>query len=352
MRRIGIILGIILGWGALSAQYNPGSRWDFRDLFSNEHWEMEEVMKFNRFIIDSTHITGLMIVHEGEVIFDYGDVEEVSYIGACRQSILAMLYGKYVEEGNIDLNATLGDLGVDDVNPLLPEEKKATVLNLLEGRSGIFLEDGYSGQPMITTFERGDPNARGSWMFSNWNIDVANYILESTSGNDVFQEFENQIALPLQFEDWDRSLQVKVGNPEKSRYQAFPIWLSTRDMARIGWLMYNKGSWNAQQLINEEWINEMIKPRTSAAEVNESIPFFKAINESFGYGLMWWLAEYENNENLEGAYVTFGSMGQCIAVFPAIHTVLAYKTHNKYWRNNSDAIRVEIVKRVADLYQN
>ena len=51
--------------------------------------------------------TGLLVVVGGRVLFEYGDVEEVSYLASVRKSILAMLYGNYVEDGTIDLEKTL-----------------------------------------------------------------------------------------------------------------------------------------------------------------------------------------------------------------------------------------------------
>ena len=45
-----------------------------------------------------------------------------------------MLYGKYVEDGTINLETTLGELGIDDIGVLLPIEKKATIHHLIQAR--------------------------------------------------------------------------------------------------------------------------------------------------------------------------------------------------------------------------
>ena len=49
-----------------------------------------------------------------------------------------MLYGKYVEDGTINLDATLKDLNIDDNDGLLDIEKKAKVRHLIAARSGVF----------------------------------------------------------------------------------------------------------------------------------------------------------------------------------------------------------------------
>ena len=64
--------------------------------------------------------TSLMVVAGGKIAFKYGDVTEVSYLASARKSILSMLFGNYVESGAIDLERTIGDLGIDDVGGLLP----------------------------------------------------------------------------------------------------------------------------------------------------------------------------------------------------------------------------------------
>ena len=55
-------------------------------------------------------------------------------------------------------------------------------------------------------------------------------------------------------EDFDRSIQEKSGNLTVSHSPAYHMWLSTRDMARIGELMLRKGRWNGTQLVPEDWV--------------------------------------------------------------------------------------------------
>jgi len=50
-------------------------------------------------------------------------------------------------------------------------------------------------------------------------------------------------------QDFERSRQQKSGNLKQSKYPAYHIWLSTRDMARIGYLMLREGQWSGRQII-------------------------------------------------------------------------------------------------------
>src|SRR5690606_26930744 len=83
--------------------------------------------------------TALMIVQDGKVIARWGDVSRKVKMASVRKSLLSALYGIAVEEGRIDLSASLADLGIDDNPPRLTEEEKtATVRDLLTSRSGIY----------------------------------------------------------------------------------------------------------------------------------------------------------------------------------------------------------------------
>src|SRR5688500_16973124 len=84
--------------------------------------------------------TGFMAVVGGRVLMDYGDLDTLSYLASVRKSILSMLYGNYVASGRVNLESTLAELGIDDIGGLLPQEKEATVRDLLTARSGVFHE--------------------------------------------------------------------------------------------------------------------------------------------------------------------------------------------------------------------
>ena len=67
--------------------------------------------------------TSMMVVVDGK-LFGYGALDRPSIVYSVRKSILAMLYGRYVDSGVIDLDRTLGELGIDDTGGLLPVERR------------------------------------------------------------------------------------------------------------------------------------------------------------------------------------------------------------------------------------
>lgn len=333
------------------AQVFPTQNWSYNEDPEADGWNSKKMEEFNRYIIDSTKITGFIIIHKGQVVFDYGDIEENSYIASCRKSVLSMLYGKYVENGDIILDKTLMELGVEDVKKMLPIEKEATIKDLISARSGIYLTGSNGGDLRDYAPERGTKEPGSYWLYSNYDFNMAGYLFEKETGKNIYDDVEDQLALPLGMQDWDRSLQRKYGDSTISIFPAYHMWFSTRDMARIGLLMLNRGKWNEKQVISEKWVNEMLKQRTTSEEIIENVPVMKTAVIQYGYGYMWWLFENSEDKRLKNAYSALGAMGQSISVFPEIDVVVAYKTKSDYGRRNSGIIGQLLLIKAIRLYE-
>jgi CubicO group peptidase (beta-lactamase class C family) len=286
-----------------------------------------KLAEFTDYLKENSDTTGMIILFEGKVIYEYGNCSEVSYIASCRKSVLSILYGKHVHEGKIDLNETLGHLGVDEDDGLLPVEKLATVDHLITSRSGVFhlpSNDGYDEKNIL---ERGSVQPGTYFVYNNWDFNVAGHVLELKTGNSIYQEFDEQLAVPLGFEDWDVQKQKKSGDLRKSRYPAYHIYISTRDMAKIGQLMLNEGMWNGQQIVPKAWVQKTTKPVVTAEVVNQREGLNAASPVQLSYGYMWWI--FENLYGLSdfnGAYTASGAGGQFITVIPKRKLVVAHKT--------------------------
>lgn len=67
--------------------------------------------------LKTQNTTGMMVVLGGRVLFEYGNVAEISKIASVRKSVLGMLFGKYVAKDARVLHATVKDLGLEDLEP-------------------------------------------------------------------------------------------------------------------------------------------------------------------------------------------------------------------------------------------
>ncbi len=333
------------------AQVFPGQSWSYNEDPESDGWNLNEMDEFKQYISDSTYITGFLIIHKGQIVFEYGNIEENSYIASCRKSVLSILYGKHVENGDINLDETLNELGIQDVKELLPIEKKATIKDLISARSGIYLTGSNGGDFRDYAPERGTKEPGSYWLYSNYDFNLAGYIFEKETGKNIYDDLEDQLAIPLGMQDWDRSLQRKYGDSRISLFPAYHMWFSTRDMARIGLLMLNRGKWNKKQIISERWVKEMLKQRTTSKEMIENVPILKNQMRQYAYGYMWWLYENSSDKRLKNAYSALGAMGQSISVFPEIDVVIAYKTNSVYRKSNSSRIGQLLLMNAIKLYE-
>ena len=321
----------------------PGKTWEYvgRSDLAAHGWSAEALQKTSAFIRDGSHTTGLVVVDRGRVVYQYGDIQELSYVASVRKSILSMLYGYWVENGTIKLDATLEDLKIDDIGGLLPAEKKATVRDVITARSGVYHPASYSGDDLAQAPPRGSQKPGTYMLYSNWDFNVAGFIFEQLTKRDIYDELQAQLAIPLQFEDWDRSAQHKEGDLTVSKYPAYPIWVSTRDMARIGYLMLSEGNWNGRQIVSRDWSRRIVSVVTPVPEMNPT----RRRDGYFGYGYMWWVWDGPKAIGpFKGAYSAVGAVGQWITVFPSLQLVIAHKTHNIYGRTTSAASWQRIIE--------
>ncbi len=278
--------------------------------------------------------TGLMVIVHGRVAFQYGDVREVSYIASCRKSVLSMMFGRYVENGMLDLAKTIGDLGIDDVGGLLPMEKTATVRDLITARSGVYHPAATKGGiPEGKGPERGRTKPGTKFLYNNWDFNVAGTVFEMIAATNIYCIFDKAYAEPLMLQDWDLARHRRTGDAGKSIHLAYHFHLSTRDMAKIGELMLRKGRWNGCQLVPADWVEESTKPVTT-------------FGDGSGYGYMWWTEPIGRPvPECEGMYCACGMYGQHITVIPALDMVVSHKSarngaHPTNSRDYKDLLRM------------
>lgn len=76
------------------------------------------------------------------------------------------------------------------------------------------------------------------------------------------------------------------------------IRMTPRDMARFGYLVLNKGTWNGTQIVPEQWVKESTSTQVTSTQINAS--------EEFGYGYQFWILP----QNLYGKGASKTGTGQ------------------------------------------
>jgi CubicO group peptidase (beta-lactamase class C family) len=130
-------------------------------------------------------------------------------------------------------------------------------------------------------------------------------ILERMTGMPVTEFAKEYLFDPLQISDylWHT---LADGNT----LTAGGMFMRPRDMAKIGYLILNRGQWHGQQILSEEWIDVSTRPYTSDNEL--------------GYGYYWWVSRYKGGNHLYETIFAAGHGGQRVMVVPKLNLVAVF----------------------------
>lgn len=267
---------------------------------------------------DAAGSGAVVAVFRGRVIAAWGDIDRPFSAHSVRKSLMSGLYGVLSEERLIDLDATLGALGIDDVTPLTDQEKQATVKDVISARSGVYLPAAYApaGQDEERP-ERGAHPPGSFWYYNNWDFNIAGVIIEQATGKSIYDAFDKKIARPLGMQDYDPKDGFAVYEPSQSRHPALTFKISARDLARFGQLYLDQGDWRGKRVLSADWVHVSTEPVSD-------------FGDGTGYGYMWWTyapgALGENYPLLaeHDLYMGRGTGGQAIFVIPDAGLIVAH----------------------------
>ena len=300
----------------------PGAEWEKIADPASVGWT-PTALEAVRAELSKLSTTAFMAIVDGRVLMEYGDVTVVSYLASVRKSVLSMLFGNYVASGKVRLNRTLAEIGIDEVEPLTPEEKKATVLNLITARSGIYHPASNAGDDLASAPPHGSQPPGSYYLYSNWDFNALGTIFEKETGRDIYDALESDLVKPIGMRDFDRASHRRSGDAKASMHLAYHMNFSTRDMARIGYLMLREGNWNGTQVVPAAWVRESTRAFTPVSEMNPP----QRRKGPFGYGYLWWVWDGPQATGpYRGAYTGLGAVGQQITIMPALNLVVVHKT--------------------------
>jgi CubicO group peptidase (beta-lactamase class C family) len=333
-------LGGIFWLGVSLVLAGAASAEELKLVFPVSDWERvkPETMDYSSEKLEALRVwlktqktTAMQVSVKGRVIFEYGDVKVVSKVASVRKSVLAMMYGKYHAEGKIDLKKTVEQLGLTDVQPFLPIEKGATLYDLLTARSGIYLPSG-NEELTAASPRRGAQTPGTYFQYQNWDFNAAGTAFEKVTGRELFEALETDVAKPIGMQDFARSLQRKNSSLPDSVHPEYAMYLSTRDMGRLGLLMLADGNWNGRQVMPKGWAARITTLVTPHSEMHPYALSLRTRTGLWGYGMLWWVWDAPNLLGMvtgpfQGAYSAIGANGQYITVLPAMDLVLAHKVN-------------------------
>lgn len=318
---LSLLVGLMLTACAPTAKPSyPGQTW--RKVESPEAlgWSSAQ-LKAARAYSEEIGSAAVMLIVNGEILDEWGDTTRKINIRSMMKPLMNALYGIAVEEGQINIQSTLAELGVDDNPPALtPAEKQARIIDLLQARSGVYHGSDADTLMMIRAMpERGSHPPGTFWVYHNWDFCALGGIYEQTTQRSLFADFDRLIAKPLAMEDFTLADTGKGSGPV-SRYPWYGFHLSARDLARFGLLYLRQGQWQETQIIPQQWIADSIKPYSDASSWGRG-----------GYGMLWWVTLnhrlFPNVEISGNAFAGTGYGGDYLVIIPDLDLVVVHRTN-------------------------
>ncbi len=299
-----------------------------------------EKLETARRYADSVRSAAVMVVHNGIVVAAWGDVARKLELHSVRKNLVSSLFGIAAARGTIDLDRTLGSIGIRDRDSLTRREQDARIRDLLAARSGIYLPAAYADQSQDEERPaRGSHGPDTHFFYNNWDFNVLGVVYERLTGSSLYDSFAREVAGPVGMEDFSPGDGFLVLEPSRSMHPAHTFRMSTRDLARFGLLYLNGGKWGQRQVIPRVWVDESTRPKS-------------ATGDRTGYGYLWWSREPGSmgdaypEANRRAMYYGTGTGGQLVLVIPSDNLVIIHRGDTDNGRPVSGRAAWQVVERI------
>ncbi len=277
----------------------------------------------------------LVIVRKGHVIadeyFDGWTADSIHTEQSVTKSVMSLITGIAIARGDVrGVDQPLVEL-LGSYAPIanLDDRKRAlTVRDVLTMRTGMdWNEDSYPGSPLETLNNlrtdwirfvidhpmREQPGTR--WQYNSGGVIALGGAVGIGSGMNTAEYARAHLFRPIGItgDKWYR------GFPDQLPHTGGGLFLSTRDLARVGYLVLRGGVWNGVQVVPESWIRESTRPVAT--------PTYRLGGRTAGYGYLWWLYALDGGppdaSTTDLVLAASGAQGQWLFIVPRYDLVVA-----------------------------
>ena len=260
----------------------------------------------------------LLVVKNGKLVFEtycrsQNDRDRFGHIQSVTKSITSLVFGIVRSEGYFDsLDKTLFSF-IPDKFPSDSKKKMITLRHLLTMTSGLsFDNDVFSIE--IYADKPEDPikyilnkpfyaNPGEEFYYRDCDPQLISYVIQSVTGKSVQQWAKERLFDRLDIEDyyWD-------SDHKGSTMGAHGLHLKSRDMAKIGQMVLDHGSWGTTQVVDSTWIAASTQKQISTT--------FQTEPTIYDYGFYWWIVPRWK------AFTTWGHGGNFMFIVPEKNLVV------------------------------
>jgi CubicO group peptidase (beta-lactamase class C family) len=281
---------------------------------------------------DMPRLRSLLVQWRGELVGEryFGGATRASRanIKSASKSVISALVGIAIAQGKIrGLDQTIGELLPVETRGLDSVKRAITVADLLSMRAGLQSTsfDNYGAwvtsrnwvahalrQPLVA--EPGGP-----MIYSTGSSHLLSAIITRATGMSTYRFAERNLARPLGI-----ALRPWQTDPQGIYFGGNDMYLTPRDMLRIGTLYLAGGRIGDRQVLAGAWIDSSFVPRTSS-------PYN---GNRYGYG--WWTRSAQGHD----IRYAWGYGGQFIFVVPSLELVVVATSDAESSREGSHTWRI------------
>lgn len=284
--------------------------------------------------LSETSALSLIIVRNGKLVYEkYYNEKSINNVYSVTKSFMSALTGIAIHEGFIgsENDAVEKYLPKYFKNLSDPRWKRITIKHLLTMTPG-FCEDfgkwTSSDDWVRETFSlplKYDPGVK--FQYANSATHLLSVILTKATGMSTRDFADKYLFGPIGIKspEW--------GADPSGFYTGYAnLYLKPYDLAKFGWLYYNRGKWGSTQVVPEEWVEK---------STNVQYDFNKESDTGYenGYGYKWWI----NGATGHHTFSATGYGGQSITVIQDLGIVVVI-TSNPDGAYISDEQRFQFLK--------
>lgn len=278
---------------------------------------------------DYTNINGIVIIRNGnlayEKYFNGKGPDDCHHVASVTKSVLSALIGIAIDKGYIkSFEEKVLDFFPKYISDANKQKQQITIRHLLTMTVPYPYEDWHEPLDILCQQQDwikytldiiGENGEIGAFKYSTAGAHLLSAILTESTGKSArafanehlftplgMKEIPNNKMNAYGFDDlFGKNVKGWVHDPNGHSTGGWGLTLTTRDMARFGYLYLNNGVWDHKRVLSETWIRD-------STEMNSN-----------NYGYLWWLRQ----EDGLFTYSAIGDGGNMICCIPKMNMVVA-----------------------------
>ncbi len=319
-------------WPSTDRNYWPTDGWETADM--EDHDMNSSMMTLAHEFAQNDPLTrALLVVKNGYLVYeqyyDEGGIDQSTDLWSVTKSYTSALVGIIMDDNTVSDTEQL----MADLMPDYPEFQNITLQQVLTQTTGLAWTEGgplwvewiFSDDWVESALARGQVSEPGTrFFYSSANSHFLTALVKHQTGMapghlakerlfDPMGVAFDTLSETIVYQNWSEyqepMYQTWRKDPQGIESASFGLYQRARDMAKFGFLYLNRGKWDHQQLISEDWV----KTSTRDHETD--------IYGRYSYGYQWYITLVDGVP----AFLASGFGGQVIGVVPSMDLVVVLK---------------------------